>query len=192
MIPEQIRNLIPSRTKRAASAAFTTTHWSVVLTAQHESPAAEAALEKLCRGYWRPIYSFLRRQGAGREDAEDLTQAFFALLLERRGFDAVRQEKGRLRCYLLASLKHFLANERRRATRAKRGKGQRAIPLEELRANQWTDVALASPLLGITVPTAPNLLVSICPWSCANFPRNLKPELLQYHSETRPTLVFHH
>jgi hypothetical protein len=188
MIPKQIRNLIPSRTKQAASAAFTTTHCSVVLTAQHESPAAEAALEKLCRGYWRPI-SFLRRQGAGREDAEDLTQAFFALLLERRDFDAVRQEKGRLRSYLLASLKHFLANERRRATRAKRGKGQRAIPLEELRANEWTDVALASPLLGITVPTAPNLLVSI---SCANFPRNLKPELLQYHSETRPTLVFHH
>ncbi|HJY53001.1 MAG TPA: hypothetical protein VKD89_03165, partial [Candidatus Udaeobacter sp.] len=55
-------------------AAFTTTHWSVVLEAQGESPAAQAALEKLCRVYWRPIYSFVRRQGAGPEEAQDLTQ----------------------------------------------------------------------------------------------------------------------
>jgi len=88
--------------------AFTTTHWSVVLEAQCESPAAQAALEKLCRTYWRPIYGFLRRQGVEPEDAKDLTQGFFALLLERRDFDAVRKEKGRLRSYLLTSLKHFL------------------------------------------------------------------------------------
>jgi hypothetical protein len=67
-----------------AGAAFTTTYWSVVLTAQGESPAAQEALEKLCRTYWRPIYSFVRRQGARTEDAEDLTQGFFALVLERK------------------------------------------------------------------------------------------------------------
>jgi len=75
--------------------AFTTTHWSVVLEAQGESAAAQEALEKLCRIYWRPIYSFVRRQGAGPEEAQDLTQGFFALLLERRDLRTVRKEKGR-------------------------------------------------------------------------------------------------
>src|SRR5712691_5444318 len=88
--------------------AFATTHWSVVLEAQGKSAAAQEALEKLCRTYWRPIYSFIRRQGVGREEAEDFTQGFFALLLERRDLDPVRREKGRLRSYLLTSLKHFI------------------------------------------------------------------------------------
>ena len=113
--------------------AFTTTHWSVVLDAQGESPAAQEALEKLCRIYWRPIYSFVRRQEAGPEEAQDLTQGFFALLLERRDLSTVRKEKGRLRSYLLTALKHFLTDERRRAMAIKRGKGQQLIPLEELR-----------------------------------------------------------
>jgi RNA polymerase sigma-70 factor (ECF subfamily) len=114
-------------------AAFTTTHWSVLLEAQGESPEAQEALEKLCRTYWRPIYSFVRRQGARTEDAEDLTQGFFALLLERKDLSTVRKEKGRLRSYLLTSLKHFLANERDRAMAIKRGEGERLIPLDELR-----------------------------------------------------------
>ena len=112
--------------------AFTTTHWSVVLAAQGPSPAAQAALEKLCTTYWRPIYGFVRRQGVGPEEARDLTQGFFALLLERRDFDAVRKEKGRLRSYLLTSLKHFLTNEHNRAMAIKRGAGQRLIPLGDL------------------------------------------------------------
>ena len=112
-------------------AAFTTTHWSVVLEAQGPTPAAQAALEKLCRTYWRPIYGFVRRQGSSPEEAEDLTQGFFALLLERRDLDAVRKEKGRLRSYLLTSLKNFLTNERNRALAIKRGEGQRLIPLDE-------------------------------------------------------------
>jgi RNA polymerase sigma-70 factor (ECF subfamily) len=116
--------------------AFTTTHWSVVLEAQGPSPAAQAALEKLCRTYWRPIYGFVRRQGVGPEEAKDLTQGFFALLLERRDFDAVRKEKGRLRSYLVTSLKHFLSNERNRAMAIKRGVGQRLIPLEDLRERE--------------------------------------------------------
>jgi RNA polymerase sigma factor (sigma-70 family) len=112
--------------------AFTTTHWSVVLQAQGQSPAAQEALEKLCRTYWRPVYSFVRREGVRTEEAEDLTQSFFALLLERRNFDAVRKEKGRLRSYLLTSLKHFLISEHRRSVTMKRGKGQQPVPLEEL------------------------------------------------------------
>jgi len=113
--------------------AFTTTRWSVVLTAQGASPAAQEALEKLCRVYWRPLYGFVRRQGHGPEEAEDLTQGFFAQLLERRDLDVVRREKGRLRSYLLVSLKHFLTNERYRAMAIKRGGGRSLIPLEELR-----------------------------------------------------------
>ena len=116
--------------------AFTTTHWSVVLEAQGLTPAAQAALEKLCRTYWQPIYSFVRRQGAGPEETKDLTQGFFALLLERRDLDVVRKEKGRLRSYLLTSLKHFLTNEHHRAMAIKRGEGQRSIPLEDLRERE--------------------------------------------------------
>jgi RNA polymerase sigma-70 factor (ECF subfamily) len=111
-------------------AAFTTTHWSVVVAAQGPSPAAEQALDKLCRTYWRPIYGFVRRQGVGPEEAKDLAQGFFALLLERRDLNKVRQEKGRLRSYLLTSLKHFLIDERNRAMALKRGKGQTLIPLD--------------------------------------------------------------
>ena len=117
-------------------AMFTTTHWSVVLEAQGESPAAQEALEKLCRTYWQPIYGFVRRQGAGPEETKDLTQGFFALLLERRDLNAVRKEKGRLRSYLLTSLKHFLTNERSRVMAVKRGEGQRLIPLEDVRERE--------------------------------------------------------
>src|SRR5439155_25590326 len=124
------------RATQADPVAFATTNWSVVLDAQGESPAAQEALEKLCRTYWRPIYGFVRRQGVGPEEAEDLTQGFFALLLERRELDAVRREKGRLRSYLLTSLKHFLTNERSRAMAVKRGEGQRLIPLEDLRVRE--------------------------------------------------------
>ena len=97
--------------------AFATTQWSIVSAAQGPSPAAEEALEKLCQTYWRPLYAFLRQQGCGHEEAQDITQGFFALLLERRDLDTLRKEKGRLRSYLLVSLKHFMADERRRSGR---------------------------------------------------------------------------
>ena len=124
----------------SGGAAFTTTHWSIVLEAQGQSPAAQDALEKLCRTYWRPIYSFVRRQGAGTEDAEDLTQGFFALLLERKDLNTVRKEKGRLRSYLLTSVKNFLADEARRSLAVKRGKGQRLIPLDDIREGERVDI----------------------------------------------------
>ena len=120
--------------------AFTTTHWSVVLEAQGESPAAQDALEKLCRIYWRPIYSFVQRQGVAPEEAEDITQGFFASLFERGSLSAVRKEKGRLRSYLLGALKYFLADEQRRAMAIKRGKGQRLVSLDELRAEEQIEL----------------------------------------------------
>jgi DNA-directed RNA polymerase specialized sigma24 family protein len=140
------RRIRPEADTQKGSIAFTTTHWSVVLEAQGQSPAAQEALEKLCRTYWRPAYGFIRRQGTKPEEAEDLTQGFFSLLLERRDFAAVRKEKGRLRSYLLTSLKHFLASEQRRAMTLKRGKGQQIIRLEELRANQRVEPEPADPL----------------------------------------------
>jgi RNA polymerase sigma-70 factor (ECF subfamily) len=117
-----------------------------VLQAQGESPAAKEALEKLCRIYWRPIYSFIRRQGVAPEEAEDITQGFFASLFERGSLSAVRREKGRLRSYLLGALKYFLADEHRRAMAIKRGKGQRLVPLEELRAENRVEMEPADPV----------------------------------------------
>jgi len=136
----------PAAAGQQGGVAFTTTHWSVVLTAQGESPAAEEALEKLCRMYWRPIYSFVRRQGVAPEEAEDLTQGFFAQLLERGSLSAVHKEKGRLRSYLLGALKYFLTDEQRRAMAIKRGKGQRLIPLEELRSENRVEMEPADPV----------------------------------------------
>src|SRR5947199_7807652 len=126
--------------------AFATTHWSVVLEAQGESPAAQEALEKLCRTYWRPIYSFVRREGFQPAEAEDITQGFFAQLLERRSLSAVRKEKGRLRSYLLGARKYFLADEQRRAMAIKRGKGQRLISLDELRGEERIQMEPTDPV----------------------------------------------
>ena len=120
--------------------SFTTTHWSVVLEAQTESPTAQEALEKLCQIYWPPIYSFVQTKGVDPEEAKDITQEFFADLLEHRSLAAVRKEKGRFRSYLLGALKYFLADGHRRAMAIKRGRGQRLIPLEELSAGERTGV----------------------------------------------------
>ncbi len=126
--------------------AFTTTHWSVVLEAQGESPAAQRALEILCRTYWRPLYGFARRQGLTREEAQDLIQEVFARLLEHRNLDTVRREKGRLRSYLLVSLKRFLGSERHRASGVKRYETGQSIPLDELLESEAADFELAETL----------------------------------------------
>jgi len=109
---------------------FVTTHWSVVLTAaRSDTTRARAALENLCQTYWHPLYAYVRRRGYSPEDAEDLTQAFFAKLLERNAVAAVAPEKGRFRSFLLASLNHFLADEWDKAHAQKRG-GGRVIALD--------------------------------------------------------------
>jgi RNA polymerase sigma factor (sigma-70 family) len=114
------------------SQAFATTHWSVVLAAgQRDSPEAAKALEKLCRRYWYPLYAYVRRRGYVPEDAEDLTQEFFSRLLKNRDLEAVRQEKGRFRSYLLVALNHFLTNEWKRSQTLKRGGGHTFVPLDQ-------------------------------------------------------------
>jgi RNA polymerase sigma factor (sigma-70 family) len=134
------------QTTQAGAAPFLTTRWSVVMAAQDETPAAAEALEKLCRSYWKPLYAFVRRQGLNREDARDLTQGFFALLLERRDLDSVRKEKGRFRSYLLTAFKHFLTDEWRRTMAIKRGKGQKPIPLDELQLEERLELASVDPM----------------------------------------------
>ncbi|MES2661270.1 MAG: sigma-70 family RNA polymerase sigma factor [Verrucomicrobiota bacterium] len=101
---------------------FATTRWTVVRAAgSTASPQVDEALESLCAAYWFPLYAYVRRHGFPKEDAEDLTQAFFAKLLERRDFAGLKQENGRFRAFLLAAMKNFLSNERDRAGRLKRG-----------------------------------------------------------------------
>lgn len=113
------------------AATFATTHWSVVLAAgQRESPAAASALEQVCRTYWYPLYAFIRRQGHTAEDAEDLTQGFFARLLQKDYLAEVSPQQGRFRSFLLAALKHFLADERDKALAQKRGGGQPLLSLD--------------------------------------------------------------
>jgi RNA polymerase sigma-70 factor (ECF subfamily) len=111
---------------------FATTHWSVVLSAGdvHGLKASEA-LEKLCRTYWRPLYSYVRRQGHGPEDAQDLTQAFFAKLLEKNFWARADRKKGRFRSFLLTALRQFVSDERDRAKTAKRGGGFSFISFDE-------------------------------------------------------------
>jgi RNA polymerase sigma factor (sigma-70 family) len=111
---------------------FPTTRWTVVLHAGGDEPAqARAALAQLCQAYWYPLYSFVRHRGHSPHDAQDLTQAFFARLLEKRGLGSVDPEQGRFRTFLLASLKNFLANDRDRSHARKRGGGQTIVSLEQ-------------------------------------------------------------
>jgi RNA polymerase sigma-70 factor (ECF subfamily) len=110
--------------------SFDTTRWSVIAAARGPDPdAARAALSTLCDAYWYPLYAFIRRWGADPDAARDLTQGFFASLLERRDLELVRPERGRFRTFLLASAKHFLLNEAARSRAAKRGGGAVPLPL---------------------------------------------------------------
>ena len=122
----------PASTTGSARDIFATTHWTAVITAGRGggSPEAEVALEELCRTYWFPLYVYVRRQTSTREDAEDLTQAFFARFLEKNYLEKLTAQKGKFRAFLLAALKHFLANEWDRANRQKRGGGQTTLSLD--------------------------------------------------------------
>jgi RNA polymerase sigma factor (sigma-70 family) len=111
---------------------FNTTHWSVVLLAgQSDDTHGEAALEELCRNYWFPLYAYVRRKGHSPHDAQDLTQDFFARLLDKNYISLARQERGRFRTFLLKSLNHFLVNDWVRRTTQKRGGGRSFVSLDE-------------------------------------------------------------
>ena len=117
--------------------AFRTTRWTMVIHArQQHSADASAALEQLCQIYWYPLYAFVRRQGHGPHDAQDLTQEFFARLLAKHQLDTVDRAKGRFRSFLLASMKHFLANEWDRRNAQKRGGRQTHVPIDAQSAEE--------------------------------------------------------
>ena len=121
---------------------FATTHWTVVLAAgKRSTPQSDLALEQLCRTYWFPLYAYVRRHGHSREDAEDLTQAFFARFLAKNYLEGLSAERGRFRAFLLASLKHFLANEWDRSQRLKRGGGETPLSLDWQTADTKFQVA---------------------------------------------------
>jgi len=104
---------------------FVTTHWSVVLAAgRNDTPRARDALAKLCESYWYPLYCYVRQRGCTAHDAQDLTQEFFARLLEKNTLGAITREKGKFRSFLLAALNHFLVDEWKKARAQKRGGGQ--------------------------------------------------------------------
>jgi RNA polymerase sigma-70 factor (ECF subfamily) len=122
---------------RKDASVFATTHWSVVVKAgDSRSPESDAAMERLCRTYWYPLYAFVRRKGRPHEDARDLTQAFFAKFLEKHYLRSVDASRGKFRTFLLRSMTHFLANEWDKAQAQRRGGGQRVISLDEARADE--------------------------------------------------------
>lgn len=151
------RSLLSSRTSMlrrepqlpdpgVGAVCFTTTHWSVVLAAREEdSLQATDALAQLCRTYWYPLYAYIRRHGHELQDAQDLTQEFFARLLEKNFLTSVRQERGKFRWFLLATLKRFLANEWNREHAAKRGGRHAAVSLDEETAEGRYRYEIADP-----------------------------------------------
>jgi RNA polymerase sigma factor (sigma-70 family) len=133
----QIHNMSEPDSALAVRGQFTTTHWSIVLAAGTSgAPAAQDALERLCRAYWYPLYAFVRRRGHSPADAQDLTQGFFAYLLEHHLVAKADRQAGRFRSFLLGSLKHFLTHEHERATAFKRGGGQPVLSFDQLDPEQ--------------------------------------------------------
>jgi RNA polymerase sigma-70 factor (ECF subfamily) len=121
---------------------FATTHWTVVLAAgQRHTPQSDGALEELCKTYWFPLYAYVRRRGHKKPDAEDLVQEFFARFLEKNYLVGLRAERGRFRAFLLASLKHFLANEWDKSQAQKRGGGMVPLSLDWQTADTQFQVA---------------------------------------------------
>ena len=118
---------------------FATTHWSLVVAAQTDEASqtrARRALEELCHGYWYPLYAFVRNRGYSSSDAQDLTQSFFARIIETGGIASADPQRGRFRSYLLGAMKHFLANEWHRTQAQKRGGGVTIVQLDSLEPEQ--------------------------------------------------------
>jgi RNA polymerase sigma-70 factor (ECF subfamily) len=146
---------------------FVATHWTLVLRARGQSPAAQAALGELCEAYYAPVQAFIRATTHDDEAARDLTQEFFARVLAGSAFDRVAPERGRFRSFLLGAVKHFLADMRARAGARKRGGGAVLVPLEP-----GTDT---SP--GLEVPDAgwPGVDAAFDrQWACALLDRSLR------------------
>jgi RNA polymerase sigma-70 factor (ECF subfamily) len=119
-----------------ASPKFQPTQWTLIRSASFNSPQSRDALEKLCRTYWYPIYSFIRRNGRGPHDAQDLTQDFFARFLETNSIIRADPRRGKFRTFLLGALKNFLTDAHRKATAWKRGGGIKIVSFEESEAEE--------------------------------------------------------
>lgn len=130
----------------AGAGCFATTHWSVVAAAGQDCPAAREALETLCRVYWYPLYAYIRRRGYTPEDAQDLTQGFFAQLLRKNYPARGDPAKGRFRTFLLHNLNHFLLDQRKHAGAVKRGGRQAVISLEQYRPEERYQLEIPDPL----------------------------------------------
>ncbi|MCL4818864.1 MAG: sigma-70 family RNA polymerase sigma factor [Vicinamibacteria bacterium] len=123
---------------------FATTQWSLVLAAgERASPAGHEALQRLCTIYWRPVYAFVRRRGYSREQAEDVTQGFFARLIEKGDLRRADRNRGRFRSFLLSACQHYLSNERERASARKRGGGLHFASIDAPEAEERSGRALA-------------------------------------------------
>lgn len=109
----------------------------MVAAAANPTPDSRASLATICKAYWPPVYAFVRRTGYDPDQAQDLTQAFFATMLEKNYLASADRERGRFRTFLLAAVKHFLANEWDKQHALKRGGGQTAIPIDPLEAEEW-------------------------------------------------------
>jgi DNA-directed RNA polymerase specialized sigma24 family protein len=129
---------VPISVSGISRSGFHTTAWSLVLAAAgNPTTDARHALALLCQTYWNPVYAFIRRCGYTPDQAQDLTQGFFALLLEKDFLRAVDQRRGRFRSFLLTAVKHFLANEWDRAHAIKRGGGHIPVSIDVLEAESW-------------------------------------------------------
>lgn len=130
-MPNELNTENPTQATGKSGGIFATTHWTAVLAAGRTgSPQADVALEELCQTYWYPLYAYVRRHGHSREDAEDLTQGFFARLLEKNFLEGITSDKGKFRSFLLVALKRFMINEWDRANTQKRGGGVATLSLD--------------------------------------------------------------
>ena len=135
---------ISTTAPQRSDAWFVTTHWSVVLSAGHsDTPRAVDALQRLCQTYWYPLYTYVRRRGYSPPDAQDLTQGFFACLLERQSLATADPNKGRFRSFMLGAMNYFLATEWTKMQTQKRGGGREIVSLDLAAAEQRFDLESA-------------------------------------------------
>lgn len=171
------------RSTSAGGAPFATTHWSVVLAAGGAPSAqAEEALEKLCRAYWQPLYVYVRRRGYGPEDAEDLTQQFFAHFLRKQAFGSAEPARGRFRTFLLKSLQNFLADDWKRTHRLKRGGDSIAISFDRDAVEEGCALELAetvTPERAYEQRWAVTLLEQVLEWMLEDYTRAGKARLFE-------------
>ena len=144
--------MFPKAPDSTAGSAFVTTRWTQVLSARGASPDAQKALGQLCESYWMPVFRFIQRSNFPEDAARELTQEFFARLLASQGLDKVDPDRGRFRSYLLGAVKHFLADQKDRASAAKRGGGEAPMPLEVKLETHTTTLQITDP--GTPLPDA--------------------------------------